>query len=70
MPVVPTLEDTAEEAVAAPGSHAGIMHRGVSLLVEILRTNPWPAAGAIAGAVVFAAASVAGAVILGRSPTS
>src|SRR3546814_19810998 len=42
------------------------MRRGVSLLVEILRTNPWPATGAIAGAVVFAAASVAGAIILGR----
>src|SRR3546814_6691902 len=42
------------------------MRRGVSLLVEILRTNPWPATGAIAGAVVFAAASVAGALILCR----
>lgn len=50
-----------------PGTdEAGVMRRGVTLLVEILRTHPWPATGAIAGAVVFAAASVAGAVILGR----
>jgi len=45
---------------------AGVMRRGVALLVEILRTNPWPAAGAIGGAFVFAAASVAGAIVLGR----
>jgi len=53
----------------APGAHtsaAGVMRQGVALLAEILRTNPWPAAGAIGGAFVFAAASVAGAVVLGR----
>lgn len=44
----------------------GVMRRGVTLLAEIIRTNPWPASGAIAGAFLFAAASVAGAVVLGR----
>ncbi len=63
---MPTVDDTAEAAAPDLTADAGIMRRGVSLLAEILRTNPWPAAGAIAGAVVFAAASVAGAVILGR----
>ncbi len=63
---MPTVEDTAEASAPELGADAGIMRRGVSLLAEILRTNPWPASGAIAGAVVFAAASVAGAVILGR----
>jgi len=42
------------------------MRRGVTLLVEIVRTNPWPATGAIGGAFLFASASVAGAVVLGR----
>ncbi|HEX4901704.1 MAG TPA: ABC transporter ATP-binding protein [Acidimicrobiales bacterium] len=46
--------------------HEGVMRRGVTLLAEIVRTNPWPAAGAIGGAFLFAAASVAGAVVLGR----
>jgi ATP-binding cassette, subfamily B, bacterial len=59
------VEDAAETA-PEPSADAGIMRRGVSLLAEILRTNPWPAAGAIAGGVLFAAASVAGAIILGR----
>lgn len=45
---------------------AGVLRRGVSLLVEIVRANPWPSAGAITGAVVFAAASVAGTIVLGR----
>jgi ATP-binding cassette, subfamily B, bacterial len=59
------VEDAAETA-REPAAGAGIMRRGASLLAEILRTNPWPAAGAIAGAVLFAAASVAGTIILGR----
>ena len=61
-----TVEDRADSTAPELDAHAGIMRRGVSLLVEILRTNPWPATGAIAGAVVFAAASVAGAIVLGR----
>lgn len=60
------VEDRAETTAPEQDAHAGIMRRGVSLLAEILRTNPWPATGAIAGAVVFAAASVAGAIVLGR----
>jgi ATP-binding cassette, subfamily B, bacterial len=47
-------------------SAPGVMRRGAALLVEILRTHPWPAAGAIGGAFLFAAASVAGAIVLGR----
>ncbi|MFP5321102.1 MAG: ABC transporter ATP-binding protein [Acidimicrobiia bacterium] len=50
----------------ADRADAGVMRRGAGLLAEILRTNPWPAAGAIAGAFLFAAASVAGAIVLGR----
>lgn len=44
----------------------GVLRRGMSLLFEIVRSNPWPSAGAIAGAVLFAAASVAGTIVLGR----
>lgn len=61
-----TVEERAATDAPELATHDGIMRRGLSLLVEILRTNPWPAAGAIGGAVVFAAASVAGAIILGR----
>lgn len=32
----------------------------------MIRTNPWPFAGALSGALLFAAASVAGAIVLGR----
>lgn len=32
----------------------------------MIRANPWPFIGAVTGAVVFAAASVAGAIVLGR----
>jgi len=53
-------------AVQHHEGRAGVMRRGVTLLGEILRTNPWSAAGAIGGAFVFAAASVAGAIVLGR----
>jgi len=53
-------------AVQHDDGRTGVMRRGVTLLGEILRTNPWSAAGAIGGAFVFAAASVAGAVVLGR----
>lgn len=60
------VDDTIERGADPNPDDPGVMRRGVSLLVEILRAEPWPAAGAIAGAFVFAAASVAGAVILGR----
>ena len=43
-----------------------MLRRGVGLLAEIIRTNPWPFVGAVSGAVVFALTSVAGAVVLGR----
>jgi ATP-binding cassette subfamily B protein len=62
---VATVEETAGSS-APLAADAGIMRRGASLLAEILRTNPWSASGAVAGAFVFAAASVAGAIILGR----
>lgn len=61
-----TVDDTAEPAADLRPDQPGVMRRGVSLLVEILRENPWPAAGSIAGSFLFAAASVAGAIILGR----
>ena len=50
--------DRARARAPTPASCAGAS----PCSCEILRTHPWPAAGAIAGAVVFAAASVAGAV--------
>lgn len=43
-----------------------MLRRGISLLAEMIRTNPWPFLGALAGAMVFSGASVAGAVVLGR----
>jgi ATP-binding cassette subfamily B protein len=43
-----------------------LLRRGVTLLAEMIRTNPWPFIGAVSGAVVFALASVAGAIVLGR----
>ncbi len=43
-----------------------MLRRGVFLLAEMIRTNPWPFAGALTGALVFAGASVAGAIVLGR----
>ncbi len=59
-----------EEARDAPEERRtdvnDVMRRGAALLIEILRTNPWPATGAITGAFVFATASVAGAIVLGR----
>lgn len=42
------------------------LRRGISLLAEMIRTNPWPFAGALTGALVFSGASVAGAIVLGR----
>ncbi len=38
----------------------------MTLLAEMIRTNPWPFAGALSGALVFSGASVAGAIVLGR----
>ncbi len=43
-----------------------MLRRGITLLAEMIRTNPWPFAGAVAGSLVFSAASVAGAIVLGR----
>ena len=43
-----------------------VLRRGVVLLGEMIRTNPWPFTGALAGALVFSAAAVAGAIVLGR----
>ena len=43
-----------------------MLRRGISLLSEMVRTNPWPFTGALLGSLVFSAASVAGAVVLGR----
>ncbi|WP_436795546.1 ABC transporter ATP-binding protein [Actinospongicola halichondriae] len=43
-----------------------VLRRGVTLLVEMIRTNPWPFAGALTGSLVFSGASVAGAIVLGR----
>lgn len=58
-----TADVALEDAPAATG---GVLRRGARLLAEILRTNPGPSTGAIAGALVFAAASVGGTVVLGR----
>ena len=49
-----------------PPRQRSMLRRGISLLGEMIRANPWPFAGAVTGAVVFAAASVAGAIVLGR----
>ncbi len=43
-----------------------VLRRGMTLLAEMIRTNPWPFAGALSGALVFSGASVAGAIVLGR----
>ena len=58
--------------MTVPHSHAdapvqgAVLRRGTALLSEMIRTNPWPFTGALAGAVVFALASVGGAIVLGR----
>lgn len=49
-----------------PDVQDSVLRRGVTLVAEMIRTNPTPFAGALGGALVFAAASVAGAVVLGR----
>lgn len=51
---------------AGPRERQTVLRRGVHLLTEMIRTNPWPFAGALSGALLFAAASVAGAIVLGR----
>ena len=51
---------------AGPRERQTVLRRGVHLLAEMIRTNPWPFAGALSGALLFAAASVAGAIVLGR----
>jgi ATP-binding cassette, subfamily B, bacterial len=56
---VPTLRPDAPDA-------RSVLRRGASLLREMIRSNPWPFAGALAGSLVFALASVGGAVVLGR----
>ncbi len=43
-----------------------ILRRGITLLVEMIRSNPWPFAGAVGGALLFSLASVGGAIVLGR----
>jgi ABC-type multidrug transport system fused ATPase/permease subunit len=43
-----------------------VLRRGAALLVRCIRTHPRPFATAMAGAIVFAAASVLGTVLLGR----
>ncbi len=50
----------------APASDVSVLRRGIALLAEIVRDNPWPFTGALLGALVFSAASVAGAIVLGR----
>ncbi len=60
------VPDAPADTETEPTGDVRVLRRGLSLLVEIVRTNPWPSAGAIGGAVVFAAASVAGTIILGR----
>ena len=51
---------------AGPRERQTVLRRGVHLLAEMIRTNPWPFAGALSGALLFASASVAGAIVLGR----
>ena len=43
-----------------------LLRRGSTLLTEMIRAHPWPFAASLAGAIVFSAASVAGAIVLGR----
>ncbi len=52
----------------APGAHpeGTISRRAVALLSEQIRANPWPFAGALGGSLLFATASVGGAIVLGR----
>jgi ABC-type multidrug transport system fused ATPase/permease subunit len=63
--------DTAEAHTEDPGSRAadgrGLFGRGVGLVVSYVRMHPRPFAFAVAGAAVFAVASVAVTVALGRA---
>ena len=56
----------ADGEASAEASDVSVLRRGISLLGEMVRTNPWPFSGALLGALVFASAAVAGAIVLGR----
>lgn len=43
-----------------------VLRRGLALLSEMIRSNPWPFTGALVGSFVFSIASVGGAIVLGR----
>ena len=49
-----------------PPPGGSVLRRGATLLGEMIRSHPWPFIGAVTGAVVFAGASVIGAIVLGR----
>lgn len=60
------VDEEAEPSPERRDDDVSVLRRGLRLLVEMVRTQPWPFAGALGGAFVFAAASVGGAIVIGR----